>query len=454
MQKMKKDNLPKVLVIGQAFHFLNGGGVTLSNLFKGYDKSRLFSLPFGRDNSSLEVCSNIYVLDYKSRFPIFLWPFINNKSKAQVISNLNICSEKNLINESKHNFPTLRKTLYLLSTILGLDNIFHRYRISTNLSLWLKAINVDLIYAQYSDYASMKFVRAIQKFLAKPMIIHIMDDWILGPPITNTNNSLSKYGIFNSYWRKKNISLFTELLSIACERIAISEDMAQEYKKRFGFEFLWLHNYVDLKEWEPYSRLIENHNNDFVIGYFGTIDIKNKENFIDLIEACKMQNNNAIKIRIFSRDSKMLRSYHEDPNFIELRDNVNLEQYKREISKCSLLFLPLGFSSHSFNYGRLSLPTKLGEYMISKVPILVYAREDSTVYKFCSDHKCAKLVGTKSTKNLRDAIEILRSNSVARYELIANASFAANRYFKKEMMIDKFYTILISVAKKNQIIPD
>ena len=34
-------NYPKVLIIGQYFHTESGGGITMTNLFKGWDKEKI-----------------------------------------------------------------------------------------------------------------------------------------------------------------------------------------------------------------------------------------------------------------------------------------------------------------------------------------------------------------------------------------------------------------------------
>ena len=50
-------NYPKVLIIGQYFHTESGGGITMTNLFKGWDKEKIAS-----------AAENIYDPDFEGIF--------------------------------------------------------------------------------------------------------------------------------------------------------------------------------------------------------------------------------------------------------------------------------------------------------------------------------------------------------------------------------------------------
>ena len=66
---------PKVLIIGQPFDKSTGGGITLSNLFQGWEKDKLAVACTGylfSANIDVSICDNYYRLgdeEFKLLFP-------------------------------------------------------------------------------------------------------------------------------------------------------------------------------------------------------------------------------------------------------------------------------------------------------------------------------------------------------------------------------------------------
>lgn len=70
-------SLPKVLIFGQPFNNTHGGGITLSNLFKGWEKDKIAVAATGHlmYNVTTDVCDIYYQLgnkEFKWRFPFNL----------------------------------------------------------------------------------------------------------------------------------------------------------------------------------------------------------------------------------------------------------------------------------------------------------------------------------------------------------------------------------------------
>jgi len=57
-------SFPKVLIFGQPFNSYSGGGITLTNLFKGWPKDRIAVTYIGHGlfNATADVCDNYYQL--------------------------------------------------------------------------------------------------------------------------------------------------------------------------------------------------------------------------------------------------------------------------------------------------------------------------------------------------------------------------------------------------------
>ena len=67
----------KILIIGETFSEQGGGPITLSNLFKGWPKEKLFVAALNQKiiKSNFNICENYYCLgkeERKIRFPLSL----------------------------------------------------------------------------------------------------------------------------------------------------------------------------------------------------------------------------------------------------------------------------------------------------------------------------------------------------------------------------------------------
>src|SRR5262249_7147720 len=81
-------SLPKVLIIGQPFNNDTGGGITLSNLFSGWDKDKIAVVcsPYLlQDNIDTNICDTYYQLGQKEGRRIFPFNLFNRKYYSGVI---------------------------------------------------------------------------------------------------------------------------------------------------------------------------------------------------------------------------------------------------------------------------------------------------------------------------------------------------------------------------------
>jgi len=403
MSYNKKRCFTRVLVIGQRFHRKAGDGITLSNLFSMFDPDCLFSLPLQSGESLYDICRNVYEIDPQEvRQYCTLLRVLKRTHKLSFINSEN-CLQTHSLSSKKTNceqkntwYKSLKRTVL---QITGLYHITSKYVISDKLATWLQSINIDVIYAQFSNLATMRIVIDITQLLNKPLVIHIMDDWI---------SFVVKPSLLSYYLTNKYRVQFTKILSISSARIAISESMAIEYKLRYNYNFYWVHNPIEPEQWKL-SALAPS-NSTMIIGYFGGVGISNKDSLYDIARAIDSINSPLIKLKVFTNDANRLNK--KIFNFIcfELHSAVDFIKYQQEISRCALLILPFGFSKDSVSFTLLSIPTKLSEYMVSRIPILVYAPKESALYKYCFQYSCATLIGNRDVNLIRECILSLMNN--------------------------------------------
>ena len=426
--------LPKVLVVGQSFNYSSGGGVTLSNLFINWkDSDRLFSIHLGKENVDYNVCKEVYSFSSRERTP-FIFSYFLNKNKKLKRSNEEL---NDLIDVKTSKKQQIRTFFYNSAIILGINHFFHIYKLSDNLKKWLIDLKPDILYVQFSNFSSMRFIIKLSRFLDIPVVVHIMDDWISIPPISNTKTNIKENFITRKVFSHLNKSYFKKILKIAKVRFAISETMALEYRKRYNLNFSVAHNYVDLKGW-GYSVKKLRDKNKIIIRYFGTINLKN----IDIIRffITSISRKKEYKFEIFTTKNDLTNSLHG--NNTHVYKMLNQKEYKMKLLDSDLLLLPLSFDNISEKYTRLSIPTKLSEYLISGVPTLVFSPSSSALYKFCSTYNCAYLINNKSEKIVSYSLDELR-NSDELYESISKRAIeVANERLSKEVIVSNFETKL------------
>ena len=440
-----KTKYPKVLVVGQYFSYNNGGGgITLCNLFKGWHKDKLANLPFSMKDTEFTVCTKYYRLGNKEKFcnyPI-LYSKVKTKSINFEIREDSKSEKENLLSlTSKPKIGILKKIKNYFVDKLGLYNNAYRIIISTQLLKWINDFNPDIIYAQYSTYSTMKFVSELVIELKKPLIVHFMDDWIR---TVNTRNYLKKY------WDRKINFEFRNLLKLASVRLTISEAMKDEYEKRYGYQFDFFHNPVKLDFWLKHLKKSWDYKAPFNILYSGRIGHSISDVIIEIAEAIEFINKlgykTVFKIQSTSINHSTINALKEYKN-VKINPIAKYDEIPKIYSSADALILPYDFAPSSVKFIKYSMPTKATEYMITGVPIIIYAPAETAVAKFFLKNKCAIVINKQGRDNLAKSIIDLIDNDSLRERIGKTAHKIAKANYSYDIVSDKFRNLLNDAKK-------
>ena len=140
------------------------------------------------------------------------------------------------------------------------------------------------------------------------------------------------------------------------------------------------------------------------------------------------------------------------PNFNDKKANKIKNTYKRVhinkpvahekmpelLGSVDLLILPLDFDKKSIRFARLSMPTKASEYMISGVPVIVFADNKTYLAVHAKKNKWACAVTHNNYKTLADKIfELYKHNDIKKTQAENAKKFAKNN-FSSEIVRKKF----------------
>ena len=236
---MNVSELPRILVVtSNNFNLTTGGGITLTNLFRGWPVDRIANVhedPIPEDHS---VCQNFYRLSQEEIR--WVWPFSLVRSwrpgapafgEGQSMGNgtgaLSVVG-------GEGGATWLR----FVRQALG-DGMPRTAKISDRLRHWLESFRPDLLYGFLGSMAQIRLMRELARALAVPAAVHIMDNW---PTV------LYRSGLLGPLLRRTVRKEFEAILRGASLRLGICEDMCEEYRLQYGHPFLSFHNALDMEE--------------------------------------------------------------------------------------------------------------------------------------------------------------------------------------------------------------
>jgi len=435
-------NYPKVLIIGEQFDRRSGSGITLSNLFWGWDTNNIAVASSEIFSPDVSVCNKYYYLgnqEIKWKFPFNL-KLITRKKKTGHKVDLMLNSQTGPVKPSE---TKLKKIQNKVITITG---ILHRRReiiISNDFKNWVNDFAPDLIYTQLSSFELIEFVDKFQKEFDLPLVIHIMDDW----PKTIVDGQ--KF-VFKYFWRAIISRNLIHLFNRADLLLSISDAMSEEYKIRYALNFIPFHNPIDLNHWS--SGIMKDYSKKeiFRILYAGRIGNALRNSLFEVAKAIsELLENENLKIELqiqATSDDEILETLNKF-DFVKINPPVEYTDLPKIFSAADLLLLPNDFDKKSINFLKYSMPTKASEYMASGTPILLYSHPQTAVTMHALKNNWALVVSEHSIAKLKAAIKILYEDMDLRMNIGCNAQTFAFEHFDSKIVRAYFRDVLYNASR-------
>lgn len=434
---------PRVLIIGQILNEKNGSGITLSNLFKGWPKDKIAVATniYLKSDMDFSVCEIYYQLGYKNKQHPFPLGILHPKIKCGIIQKKNTPSNnKGETYKARKSFGFNKIHAFLDSslTFLGLFNFVYKLQITEDFKDWIAEYNPDVIYSQLSTLELIRFVNKVKVATNKPLVIHIMDDWPA---------KISQPGLLNNYWKNRISKEFRNLLDKSSALMSICETMSEEYKIRYGKNFIPFHNPIEIDHWLPTSKTQWRVDEKFTVLYAGRIGrgIKNSLVEMALVVNDLYQSGINVIFEIQSPDTRGLENMISANECIKFLNPIKYSELPKKFSGADLLFLPEDFDNDSVEFLKFSIQTKVAEYMISGTPILVFADNRTALAKYALKDNWALVVTENNRSNLTKALNELISNHQLRIQLGTKAKEIAIKNEDASIVRTNFRKVLIEL---------
>lgn len=429
---VKTMNFPKVLFLTPcAFNYINGGGITFSNLFRGWPKDRLATITHDLVPVSMEVCENYYHLtnhEFSYVFPLSL--AFKPKLYMPTTGSLEIIST---------NSPS--KMVQIKRKILGNAGLPAKGQLSQDLKKWITNYKPDVIYTILGSLPVMDLVLKVSQQFNLPIVTHLMDEGVVDPKFTGFFSEIVNY-------RYKNI--LDKIVKNSSIRMGICKKMAEAYSHRFGVKFSYFHNGIMANKIQKM-----NTNKDRpIICYTGSIlpqaqleSLKEMALLIAKLADYKMD----IELHIYTPDFHscyLKTSEFSHPNVILKPTIIDDELYLKTLNQSSVLFLPVNFDAHSIHFIKYSMPTKVPSYLASGTPILVYGPQGVAQVDYALEEGWAKVVSQKDSQLLEESLKDMLAKDELNQSLVAIAHACVLKNHDLEKIRSKFWEKLIEASKK------
>lgn len=436
---------PKILIIGQSFNNFSGGGITLSNLFKGWPKNKIAVACTGHElyNITADVCNTYYQLGNEEN----KWTFPFNLVQKPFPSGIKSV-ETNVGKPIYHDQIGLRylfvnRFFYPVLRWIGLFHYVTKISISKKFKNWLSECDPEVLYLQVSALDEITFAKELVNYLKIPSVIHIMDDW---------PSTISSKGLFKKFWSNKIDTEFKQLLNRVDLHLSISDAMSNEYMNRYNKSFKAFHNPIETEVWLPNRKTSFILNKEYItILYSGRIGIGITDSLYEVASAIDSTLKEGINIKLH------IQTPTKEPGILArlqrykcvvINPFATLEQLPKIFSEADILLLANDFSVQGVDYLKFSMPTKASEYMISGTPVLVYSSEETAVSKFFSQNECGHCVTCQGTEEIIKALQFMIRNEEYRKKISSNAVLLAKEKFDAVRVRKEFQKLLINLWHK------
>ncbi|HKK41827.1 MAG TPA: glycosyltransferase [Bacteroidales bacterium] len=435
---------PRILIFGPPFNNFTGGGITLSNLFKGWDKESIAVASTGHvlQNLTTDVCDTYYLLGKNEQRWMFPFNFLQRPFPSGLMT-----FEKNETLPEYHFRPSIRrfivnKLFYPFLKWIGLIHIMSKIRFSEEFRQWLTGFNPEILYMQVTSKEDINFAVKLCDFLRIPSVIHNMDDW---------PSTISNKGLFKTYWKNRIDREFKELLARVDLHLSISHAMSDEYLRRYNINFTAFHNPIETKVWKKYTKTTYNFDDEVVkVLYSGRIGVGITESLVEVATVIEEINKTWGNIKLFIQSPSgdfEVRNRLQKYDCIVLNSPVEYSELPAIFSTADIMLIANDFEDQGIDYLRYSMPTKVSEYMISGTPILVYASPETAVSKFFMEHNCGSCVTEQDPGQINEALKKLVDDREYREKLGQNAVNLALNLFDSNKVRHDFQTLIIDLTR-------
>ena len=308
---------------------------------------------------------------------------------------------------------------------------------------WVRDFRPDLVYSVLGGVWMMRLAVEVATRSGRPLVPHFMDDW---PSTMYTDREL--FGLA----RRRVGTGLREVLGVAPMGLAISEQMADEYQTRYARPFAPFGNSVDESAFtrrpvEPASAPDGLPGLPVRLVYLGGLHLNRWRPLVDIASALTAVDPDArLVVHAPDADLQTFGGVLAGCAGIRLAGPVTSDQVPRVLAGADILVHIESFDPADRRFTRLSLSTKIPQYMAAGRPILGYGPAEVASIRHIETARSGLVVGRRSPGALTAAVSRLVTDSALRDELGGNGYRFAVRHHARQQVTDRLISVLRCAA--------
>lgn len=410
----------KVLIISHnPFSKISNNGKTLESIFSNFKKEELAQLYFVEDN---DIDNNYAGSYFRITDKDLLIKSKGEKEKVVEIQSPTTASKSRIdLRKYKHNLAIFRDYLWKFKNVKNNEKLHE----------WIRLQKPDFIfYVGGNQVFSHDITIEIAEKYNLKFVVYFTDDYIFSTQKKNFLQKLHYRKLYKAYQRT---------ISKAELCFGISYLMCEVYTKHYGKKFNPIMNSINPKLYDGIEKDKDRLKNETVISYFGGLHLNRDKMIIRLAQILSKIADKKIIINVYTpteMDRTLRNTFSE--NNIHIKDKVQGRELSQEIINTDILLHTESDDLFNRSLTRLSVSTKIPEYLLSKNLILAYGPTDIASIKLLEDNNLALILNSEEADeiNIKKIINVL--NSDKQIELINNAYSYGVREFDEERISSNF----------------
>lgn len=373
---MKKINYPRILVISAApIGFASATGITLANLFSDWPRDSIAQIYDDVHVPDRLICNNF------RRFSSIDIPLVR-KAKS-------LLGRFRLTPRNSFSLPPLPNVEIVSGSIshgfLGAIGDVIDFQLPNEISDWVSQYKPDVIYSVLGSVRMMNIALKLHNKFDTPIVPHFMDDW---------PNTVYKRSWRLSVPRAILTAKLKSILAYSPKRLTICEDMANEYSSRYGGHFDYFMNCI-----EPPDKIapLRIKTNELVrFGFVGGLHLNRWRSLLSVISALQSlkDQGKSVTLDIYApqKDIKTYSSIFKGFSVVGVMSTLKAQEVCEKLEQFEVLVHVESFEPTDSLYTRLSISTKIPQYMASGRPILAFGPSTLSSIRYIRDKHAGSVV--------------------------------------------------------------
>lgn len=322
---------------------------------------------------------------------------------------------------------------YLISEIVWFSSKWYYEQIKE----FVEVNKPEVIFYQANKYSFLhRIVLRISQEYNLPIIVQCTDDYTI-PHIKESK--------LNRLLTKNYLRDFKKLMKTASVLLAISDLMAEEYSEKYFYGKAYV-----------MSNFIERHNEDVDyikkrkrrILYAGNLGLNRWKVICSVGKSLDYLNNNFenydYELSVYSGDSldKDMTKNFSHIKSLKYYGFVDTQTLNQKVLECDYLLHCESFDNTNRRVTRLSISTKIGEYICSNRCILAVGPQDIASMKYLAENKLAKVINKDDVETISRELKEFFCNPKNSIEIVENEKDEMNKRYNKNYLIKILNEIL------------